>query len=138
MQMSTDNDIINTQTNSAWNPISARYNWGQVSGMNLNIAGGQTIIVIAHGNDTEIGNANAGTIDIDAHTFLALISSNVQAAPASIYISTCGLGIAQFAAAVRIAAENNNIWANTDIFGHSDSLSGPVPPPNDIRWTQIF
>lgn len=140
MEMSTDNDIVNTQTNVAWNPITARYNWGQVSAMNLNVPNQATIVVIAHGNGDEIGNAQAGVVDIDAETFIALIQGNManNAMPAAIYISTCGPGIAQFAAAVRIAAENNLIWANTDIYGHSDPVAGPVPPPNDIRWVQIF
>lgn len=140
MEMSTDNDIVNTQTDAAWNPITARYNWGQVSAMNLNVPNEATIVVIAHGNGDEIGNAQAGGVDIDAEMFLALIQGNManNATPASVYISTCGPGIAQFAAGVRIAAENNNIWANTDIFGHNDPVAGPVPPPNDIRWVQIF
>lgn len=140
MEMSTDNDIVNTQTDAAWNPITARYNWAQVSAMNLNVPNQATIVVIAHGNGDEIGNAQAGVVDIDAETFIALIQGNManNAMPAAIYISTCGPGIAQFAAAVRIAAENNLIWANTRIYGHSDPVAGPVPPPNDIRWVQIF
>lgn len=140
MEMSTDNDIVNTQTNVAWNPITARYNWGQVSAMNLNVPNQATIVVIAHGNGDEIGNADPGTIDIDAELFIALIQGNManNAMPAAVYISTCGPGIAQFAAAVRIAAENNLIWANTRVYGHSDPVAGPVPPPNDIRWVQIF
>jgi hypothetical protein len=139
MQMSTNQDILNTQLNAAWNPVTNRYTWAQVSAMNLNIAGGATIVVIAHGNGTEIGNAQPGTIDVNAETFLALIQGNMAgAAPAAIYISTCGPGIAEFAAGVRIAAQNNQIWAATRIFGHSDPVAGPVPPPNDIRWFEIF
>jgi hypothetical protein len=138
MEMSTDIDIRNTQLNPAWNPIQNRYNWNQVSASNINLNGGQTIVVIAHGNDSEIGNAQPGTIDINAQIFLVLIHANMQTAPAAIYISTCGIGIAQFAAAVRIAANQNQIWGHTRIFGHSDPVAGPVPPPNDIRWFQIF
>lgn len=138
MQMSTDPDIVNTPLDAAWNPIANRYSWAQVSAMNLNIAGGATVVVIAHGNGNEIGNAAPGTVDINAETFLALVQGNMIAAPASIYISTCGPGIAEFAANVRIAAENNQIWNATSIFGHSDPVAGPVPPPGDIRWIQIF
>ena len=138
MEMSTDNDIKNTKLDQAWNPIQKRYSWAQVKASNLNLNGGQTIVVIAHGNGNEIGNARPGTIDINAQTFLVLIQSNVRAAPAAIYISTCGPGIAEFAAAVTIAAKQNQIWSKTKIFGHSDPVSGPVPPPNDIRWVQIF
>ncbi len=140
MLMSTDKDIVNTQLNQQWNPITARYNWQEVSGMNLKIGANQTIVVIAHGNGAEIGNANPETIDINATTFLALIQGNMQdnVHPLAIYISTCGPGIAQFAADVRIQAENNVIWTNTRIYGHSDPVAGPVPPPNDIRWTEIY
>jgi hypothetical protein len=140
MLMSTDADIVNTPLDPGWPPVTARYPWAQVSSMNLNLAGGATIVVIAHGSGTEIGNAVPGTIDIDATTFLALIQGNMQAGatPAAIYISTCGPGIAQFAADVRIQAEHNQIWANTRIYGHNDPVAGPVPPPNSISWTQIF
>lgn len=140
MQMSTDADIVNTTLDVAWNPITNRYSWAQVSPANLNIAGGATIVVIAHGNGSDIGNAEPGTIDIDAETFLVLIQGNManNAVPASIYISTCGRDIAQFAASVKIAAENNQIWSNTRIFGHSAPVAGPVPPPNDVRWFEIF
>lgn len=138
MQMSTDLDIINTQLNAAWNPVTARYSWANVSGMNLGIPGGRNIVVIAHGDGNYIGNAVPGTIDISPVAFLALIASNCTAAPAAIYISTCGPGIAQFAAGVRLIAEQNAVWANTRIFGHSDPVAGPVPPPGDMRWVEIF
>lgn len=140
MEMSTDTDIINTQLNAAWDLIAARYEWRQVKAMSLNIVNPATIVIIAHGNGKEIGNATPGTIDIEAETFLALIQGNMapNQVPNAIYISTCGSGIAQFAAAVRIIAENNHIWANTRIYGHNDPVAGPVPPANDIRWTEIF
>jgi hypothetical protein len=140
MQMSTDPDIIATQLNAAWNPITNRYTWQQVSGMNLAIPAGAVIVVVAHGSGTEIGNAQPGTVDVNATTFLALIQGNMAAAafPNAIYISTCGPGIAQFAAAVRLAAEQNAIWANTRIYGHNDAVAGPVPAPGTVDWTQIF
>jgi hypothetical protein len=139
--MSTDADIVNTPLAVGWPPPTTdRYTWAQVNPMNLGLAGGAEIVVIAHGNGTEIGNADPGTIDINATVFLALIQGNMQAGtyPAAIYISTCGPGIAQFAANVRLQAEQNEIWANTRIFGHNDAVSGSVPPPGDISWTQIF
>jgi len=138
-EMSTDVDIRNTQLAPAWAPIT-RYNWAQVSAINLNLPTAQTVVVIAHGNGTEIGNADPGTIDIDAATFLALVQGNMQdgAIPAAVYISTCGPGIAEFAANVRLLAEQNQVWQNTRIYGHSDPVSGPVPPPGDIRWFEIF
>jgi hypothetical protein len=127
--------------NGAWNPINACYNWTQVRGGNNNIPNGATIVVIAHGNDREIGNARAGgDVDINATTFLACIQSNMahHAVPAAIYLSTCGSGIAGFTADVRIAAEQNAIWRNVHLYGHSDPQGGAVQPPNSIVWTQIF
>ncbi|MBQ1782493.1 MAG: hypothetical protein II007_02440 [Gammaproteobacteria bacterium] len=139
MQMSTDPDIVDTALDAAWQPVTNRYSWAQIKTMNLGIAAAKTIVVIAHGNNTEIGNAKAGKVDIVAETFLALIQGNMQgAAPAKIFISTCGQGIAQFAARVRLAAEQNDIWSGTKIFGHSDPVYGPVPPPHDVRWFEIF
>lgn len=139
MEMSTDADIINTTVNVAWNPITQRYTWHQVSATNLGIPAPATIIVIAHGNNNEIGNAGLG-VDIDAEYFLVLVQQNMAPGPSpdAVYISTCGRGIAEFSAAVRIAAENNQIWQNTRIYGHCDPVSGPVPPPSDIRWVEIF
>ncbi len=138
LYMSTDADITHTPLNHAWNPVT-QYNWAQIQGMNLRMPPGATIVVLAHGNGDEIGNAEPGTIDIDALTFLALIQANMNGGtPARIYISTCGHQIAEFAARVRLEAENNEIWQHTEIFGHSDPVAGPVPPPNDIRWIQIF
>jgi hypothetical protein len=124
MEMSTDLDICNTTLDQAWGPIPSnnRHKWAQVQEMNLNIVGNATIVVVAHGNDTQIGNAHSGTVDINAETFLALVHGNVNPAPAAIYISTCGSGIAQFAANVRIAARDNRIWNNTRILGHSDPV----------------
>ncbi|MBI5938665.1 MAG: hypothetical protein HY850_12575 [Betaproteobacteria bacterium] len=140
MEMSTDQDIVDTPLDAAWNPINARYDWNQVSAINLGIPNNAIIVVVAHGDGNEIGNAEPGTIDINAQIFLALIQGNManNAMPASIYISTCGPGIAQFAAAVRLAAEQNDIWVHTRIYGHSDPVAGPVPPPNDVAWVEIF
>lgn len=140
MVMSTDKDIVDTTLNSKWEPIDQRYSWQQVKSMELNVSDRATIVVLAHGNGSEIGNANPGEIDIDASTFLALIQSNMDAhtTPSSVYISTCGPGIAEFAANVRLTAEQNDVWKNTRIFGHNDPVSGPVPPPNDMSWTEIF
>jgi hypothetical protein len=141
MEMSTDADIIATPLDAGWGHATARYNWGQVSQMNLGINdAAATIIVIAHGNNTEIGNAEPGVVDVTAEAFLADIQGNMfgNITPTAIYISTCGHEIAEFSAAVRIAAQNNQIWQNTRICGHCDPVSGPVPPQNDDRWVQIF
>lgn len=109
--------------------------------MNLGITDtAATIIVIAHGNNTEIGNAEPGVVDVTAEAFLADIQGNMfeNITPTAIYISTCVHKIAEFSAAVRIAAQNNQIWHNTRICGHSEDVSGPVPPQNDDRWVEIF
>jgi hypothetical protein len=140
MLMSTDPDIVATQLDSGWPPVTTLYTWEQVSSMRLNLAGDATIVVIAHGNGEEIGNSHAGIVDINATTFLALIQNNMQADshPAEIYISTCGPGIAQFAADVRMQAQQNQIWAGTRTYGHNDAEAGDVPPPNSISWTEIY
>lgn len=139
-EMSTDADIQGTALDPAWPAVTARYGWNQVSQINLGLAGGQTIVVIAHGDGTEIGNAQPGTIDINAAIFLALIQGNTRTAqaPAAIYLSTCGPGIAEFAAHVRLLAERNEIWHATEICGHARAAVGPVPPPGDAAWVEIF
>ncbi|MEN1729168.1 MAG: hypothetical protein AAGJ52_12080 [Pseudomonadota bacterium] len=138
LYMSTDYDILHTPLNHAWNPV-VQFDWQAIAGMTLGLAPGSDIVVLAHGNGHEIGNAEPGTVDIDAYTFLALIQANMNGGPPGrIFISTCGEGIAQFAAHVRLIAEANDLWHHTEIFGHSDPVAGPVPPPHDLRWTQIF
>ncbi|WP_208729728.1 hypothetical protein [Corallococcus exercitus] len=140
MLMSTDADIIGTPLNSAWDPILARYTWSQVAALNLGIPNRATIVVIAHGNGDEIGNARPGTVDISPESFLVHIQANMAqgGTPAAIYISTCAYGIAAFAAQVRIAAQNNQLWNNTRIFGHWNPVLGSVPGPNTSDWIQIF
>lgn len=67
-EMSTDADIRNTNLNARWNPFT-RYTYPQVQRGGLNIPAGSTIVVIAHGSGTEIGNATPGTgADINAET----------------------------------------------------------------------
>lgn len=139
--MSTDLDIINTPLNPAWNPIAHRYTWAQVSAMNLAIPHGATIVVIAHGHDTEIGNDQAGTgVDVNATTFLALIQSNMApgATPGNVYISACTSGIAGFAAAVAIAARQNQAWAHVGVYGPTAPVIGPVPPANNTTWARMY
>lgn len=140
MQMSTDQDIVSTTLDSSWSPVAQRYSWDQVKAANLKIAEGATIVVVAHGDGKEIGNAKPGTVDVSPETFLALIQGNMAAnsLPAVVYISTCAPGIAEFAARVRIGAESNKIWSHTRVYGHHDPVGGPVPPRKDVRWTQIF
>jgi hypothetical protein len=140
--MSTDPDIIAIALDAAWGIPTARYYWNQIRHGGLAIPAESTIVVIAHGNGNEIGNARPGAVDINAATFLALIHSNMAggASPRAIYLSTCSPGIAQFTAAVRMAARDNRIWAQTQLFGHDDSRVGPVPAagPRSLDWTRIF
>ena len=138
LEMSNDADIIATQLAPQWPAPAARYTWGQVSVGGLAIPAGSDIIVIAHGNNDEIGNAAAGVIDIDAAAFLALVFFNMGGAPANIYISACGQQFAGFAANVALLAGQNNIWAHTIIHGHYDPVVGTVPPPTALSWVAIY
>jgi hypothetical protein len=138
--MSTDADIVNVPLGGGWPAPAGRYQWAQVAPGGLNIPNGATVVVIAHGNRTEIGNAHPGTVDINAAAFLALIYSNmaVNAVPSDIYISACQGGIAEFAASVALLAQSNNIWQRTTIYGHSDPMAGPVPNPGTLAWYAIY
>lgn len=139
MEMSTDQDIKDTRVSDVWGNIQQRYSYDKITPYNLNINSPATIIVIAHGGRDLIGNKD-DSLDIDASTFLANVQFNMNGntAPEAVYISTCGDGIAGFAAAVYAAAKANNIWHETKIYGHSDPVDGPVPAPGDLRWVQIF
>jgi hypothetical protein len=138
--MSTDADIVAVQLGPNWPGPGTRCSYAQLEGGGLNIPNGATIVVIAHGNNTEIGNATPGTIDINETMFLYLIQNNMAAGavPGNIYISACSKDIAQFAAAVAIAAAKNNIWPNTRIFGHGSAVVGPIASPGTLGWFQIF
>ena len=145
LEMATDTDIVQTTLNAGWNPISGRYNWASVNGKTCNLPAGCTVVVIAHGNQKEIGNSNSGTIDINAASFLNLIISNCAngktGLPARIFLSTCAPnGLAQFTADVVIEAEKQGIWGKVEFFGHTASVVGPVPPysSKSLDWTQIY
>lgn len=148
MQMSTDNDIINTATDPAWNPIAGRYTWAQINppaGLHapgLNIPNQSTIVVIAHGADSVIGNQQPNTgVDIEAELFLFLIDQNmaVNGVPGRIYISACApTGLATFTAQVILTAQQNNIWQHVQCYGHTTNIAGAVPPPNSPQWQRIF
>lgn len=133
LEMSTDADIVNTNLNAGWNPINGRYHWATVKNGGCNLPAGCTVIIIAHGNQTEIGNSQSGTIDIKPEDFLNLIVSNSKdgkhGLPARIFLSTCAPnGLAQFTAGVVIEAEKQGIWGNVKFYGHTASVTGPVPP----------
>ena len=145
LEMSTDADIVNTTLNQGWNPINHRYHWASIQNGSCNLPAGCTVVVIAHGNQTEIGNSKSGTIDIQPADFLSLIVSNSAngktGLPAKIFLSTCAPnGLAQFTAGVAIEAEKQGFWGNVEFYGHTASVAGPVPPytPQSLDWTQIF
>lgn len=140
LEMSTDRDVVNTPVSAKWGSVAGRFHWSAVKAMNLSLINGSTIIVVAHGNNSEIGNDKPGTIDIDAETFLAIVAGNMAngGSPASVYISACADKIAEFAARVCIAAGNNYVWQKTRIFGHADPVIGEVPGPKSLAWFEIF
>lgn len=152
LEMSTDQDILNTQLHHTWNTfhggVAHRRTWAQVHQGGLNIPHGAIILVIAHGNGDEIGNANPDTgVDITPADFIHLIQNNMQnqnnmhAQPDAIYISTCGTGHALFAAHVVNLLDGGGpgLWLHTTFFGHNDAVAGNVPSPHaQFDWTQIF
>ncbi|CAI8772746.1 DUF3168 domain-containing protein [Pseudomonas sp. IT-P12] len=141
-EMSTDKDIVGTPLSAGWQPENARYRWAQINQpQSLNIPGGAVIVVVAHGTNKTIGNEGP-TLNITADQFLDIVQHHMQHghAPAAIYISTCGEEIAGFAARVVLCAEANQMWGNTEIFGHHDDVSGPVPAPTpqSVEWDPIY
>lgn len=139
LEMSAAADIVGTPLDHSWPAETERRNWAAVTTMTPTLPGGVVIVVVAHGNNTHIGNVVA---TIAPEQFLATVQGNMQPGqePSAIYISTCGVGIAQYAAGVRLSANNNGIWANTRIFGHASSVAGPVPSPaqTHLTWVEIF
>lgn len=142
MRMSTDREVVDATVDRSWHPIAGNYQWDAIEPGGINIPGGATIIVIAHGNNEEIGNHHPGTVDIDAAAFLALIYFNMAAgaSPARIFIHACAKDIAGFTAHVSLLAEQNDIWSNTRIFGHTDPAPPNVPPYSEKSrdWTEIY
>jgi hypothetical protein len=139
--MSTDQDIINETLDPDWDEATT-YQWEQIQPGNLDIPDRATVIVVAHGNNDAIGNAGAGVVDINAAVFLALVQSNMAAgaAPARVFISACAENIAGFAGQVALLARENNIWHQTEIFGHTDPVAGQVPAyrPRSHTWAVIY
>jgi hypothetical protein len=147
LEMSTDEDIIQTAVKQGFPGNYLRHSWKKVIGFSngypkLNIPDGSTIVVIAHGNSNVIGNANDEDVTLTPEAFLATIFGNMssnQSAPAEIYISACGeKGLALFGAAVAITCSNNDIYGQATIYGHGNSIEGDVPNPKNLSWTPIY
>lgn len=145
LRMSTDHDIITTGVSGDFGPTTI-HSWATIAASGCNIPDDETVVVVAHGNSTEIGDEDGTTpnsIGLDAESFVHTVNANMSngAQPAAIYISVCGEGLAEFAAGVRVVAKRNGVWANTKIYGHCQSVSGNVPPRSsrgDMGWTEIF
>jgi hypothetical protein len=140
-EMSTDQDIVQTPLHPDWGAPQARYSVYQVFQRNPQLPNGSTIVVIAHGHSTLIGNKGSGVVDINAQTFCEVVHSNMApgGAPGAVFISTCEEEIASFAAGVRLLSEQGP-WSRTRIYGHSQPMSGPVPPfnPKTLDWVRIY
>jgi hypothetical protein len=141
LEMSTDPDILATPMHPNETRPQTRCSWDQVRAGNLGIAGGEIVVVVAHGNDKEIGNKRRGRIDINAARFIQLIQGCMQAnqVPAEIYISTCEEEYAGFTARVRMLCSQNQLWGQTRLFGHNTPEGGAIPPPDPLQlvWTEI-
>lgn len=139
LEMSTDADIRATTLASGWPAVTTRFPWASVQTGGWNLPQGSTIIVVAHGNNDEIGNATPGTVDVTPAAFLALVHSGMAngAMPEAVYVSACSHHIAGFAAQVRLLAQDNAVWHRTRIFGHSEAIAGPVPSPTALGWYEI-
>ena len=139
MEMATDADIVGTPLNAGWGAVAGRQNWQSVAAGNGNLPAGATIVVVAHGDGTHIGNHTPGTIDLTAAQVMQHIQANMAAgAPGAVYLSVCAPGIAQFTAALQIAASAGAAWAATRLWGHCDAVVGAVPAPAQPGWTEIF
>lgn len=139
LKMATDDDILETKLSRGWGIPDREYNWNEIQTGNLRMPKDSKIVVIAHGNNDEIGNKDPGTVDITGELFLYYIVINMEngSFPSNIYLSTCGEKIPGFAKRVYDLANDNTIWKNTRIFGHKEEVSGDVPPENDPRWIEI-
>jgi hypothetical protein len=145
LEMSTDPEILNTALHPNWPQPWRRHQWAAVSAGGLNIPNND-IVVIAHGAPTEIGNHDAGTVDITPDQFVQHIAANmaVGAVPSHIYISVCQTTHANFAALVHFAIERQRaagtlLWASTPpVSGHSNSISGRIPVSTGVEWAHVL
>lgn len=139
--MSTDEDIVGTKLHTDWGSVSKTFSWEEISERRHNVSEGEVIVVVAHGNNEQIGNAE-GDPGINAACFVQLVQANMapDAKPSAIYISTCGKDIAGYAASVRLYAEENELLGGTRLLGHDSSVAGEVPSPHlkGSTWVEIF
>lgn len=140
-EMSTDTDIVGTPLHPDWGDDITRFNWEEVNGGGNHVSNDEVIVVIAHGNNQQIGNSR-GDPSIDAAWFMRLVQANLSpgATPSAIYISTCGKDIAGYTAGVRIYAEEHQLLGETRLFGHESTVAGVVPPPDlqGSTWVEMF
>jgi hypothetical protein len=137
--MSNDYDIRNTNLNDSWGEYE-RKSFRDITSKKFKLLNGQTIIVSAHGNNQEIGDANDGGWSYSPSQFIDTIQGvmGVGAEPSKLYISACAVRLAEYAAKVRIEAEKRGIWNNTQIFGNHDAVPMDVPsPPPNLAWVEI-
>jgi hypothetical protein len=140
-EMSTDADIVGTALHPDWGADIRRFNWQEVSNGGHHVSDGEVIVVIAHGNNQQIGNTSDDP-SIGPARFVALVQANLSpdATPSAIYISTCGQNIASYTAGVRISAEKSQLLGGTRLLGHDSPVAGVVPPPDleGSTWVEIF
>lgn len=137
--MSTDQDVMKVQLHESWPEPPMYYSWPQITKGGIGIRKDDALVVVAHGNNNSIGNAHDNTVDINPATFLDLIKRNMEKNrfPSFVYIWACSKNIAEFAAHLANLAKEQGGWENTKFFGTRDPVSGNVPPPDDMVWTQI-
>ncbi|MBD9442861.1 hypothetical protein [Pseudomonas sp. PDM04] len=139
--MTYEQDIASTPLDPGWPGETHRFGLNQIKNPpSLNVPAGAVIVVVAHGNNKELGDP--GRAGISAGEFVNLVHANMQGgqAPSAIYISSCSDDIAEYAARVCLVAQERQIWANTTIFGHHDAVAGSVPPPTSgsVVWEPIY
>ena len=144
LEYSTDDDIKKTTLSASWN-VQKRHSYTDVAANNCNLPNGCVILIIAHGNNSEIGNASSGVVDYDPKKLLTSIKSNMapSAAPKKIYLSVCQdarSGIAAFAAKLsgEITSVKEHAFKGAVIAGHNKGISGSVPPPKGVEWFEIY
>ena len=166
LNISTDQDIIDTGMNNAWaaqNPPTNgninTYNWGAINSLvqqqqqqqqpqSIQIANNQAIVVVAHGNADSIGNANNNIVNVSPTNFIAIINYHManNAKPHSIYLAVClptsgaTNGLAAYAANVSFQAQNTWFAGNnkTRLFSQNWPAQGDIPSPNQQgNWLEI-
>lgn len=138
LKLSNDLDIRGTEMHESWGAPTQNFTAQQCGSFSEVIPHDATLVIIAHGDPREIGDADPTGLTYSPQACMAIIQRLMRrgAQPAHVYVSACSRNHATFAAALSNAADELE-WT-TAFYGHETPVSGKVPAAGSREWTPFY